>query len=954
MDRERWGQLEKLFEEAIEIPEQGRKAFIEGACGSDRELRAELEYLVQCHREAGALLEGTALDGAPELQEQEPAPPRRLGAWAIGRCLGRGGMGSVYLGERADEQYQQRAAVKISSRGFDDPALASRFRSERQILANLNHPNIARLLDGGTTDQGVGYLVMEYVEGVPIDEYIRARALPIPEKLILFRTVCSAVEEAHRQGIIHRDLKPGNILVLPDGVPKLLDFGIAKLIGPSASTQGPEPASPLLHFLTPEYASPEQIRGEPVTAATDVYSLGVLLYVLLTGRHPYRLNARAPHEIARMICEEEPEQPAVPIRGGDLDHILLKALAKQPERRYFSVAELSEDIRRYQEGYPVLARPETLGYLCRKFVRRHRLGVLSAATVGVALAAGLCIALRQTQLARSQRAAAFRESARAEQKLNDVLALADSLISDPAESIPANTQVRLALIQNALHYLDRFSGEDTGNLELRRAVATAYLKIGDLQGKPYTANLGDTAGALRSYSRAAALLESLPRAGPGNPETQAALSAAYEALGTLATRQVDYPRATGFLRRALEIRERLSGADLDNPKLKRLIGMNCIFLGDVLQYQGHLKDANAFYLRSLMILDHAASESGPAGEVRQELAKAYQRVGANLEATGYDLSVQLHYPQEARGAYRKALEYDRRSFEIARELAAFHPGNARLRRAAEDAGSDTARMLGRSGQSHEAIALFTQMLSEGRSLADEDPANAEARFDLAVLYKHLADAQTEARDMRSAERNYREAIRIDTALHDSDPGNGEITQQLGTSIAGLQDLHARAGNSRGIRDDIRADAAWYAQAHKSGEWRPMLGMARLLERSGDAPSAARMTDRALTMARLAADSMGGGADAFSYAEALLSCRPARFRDPKAAIMYARRALAGTGVGRTDSLGLLARAYYVDHQEQAAVETMREALTSLPYTVRVTDDDILDHLRGWAAGIDAIM
>ncbi len=337
---------------------------------------------------------------------------RRIGPYQILSEIGRGGMGAVYLAERADNQFQKQVAIKVVKRGMDSDAILRRFGNEQKILAQLDHPNIARLIDGGTTEDGLSYFIMDYVEGLPIDGYCDTHHLPTLDRLKLFRTVCSAVEHAHQHHVVHRDLKPNNILVTGDGVPRLLDFGIAKVLSPDEVSQTTG-LTGALRLMTPRYASPEQVRGEPVTPASDVYSLGVVLYELLSGHLPYRLRNHTPQEIERVIREEAPEKPSAAIRRieevpgtdgmirmtitpesvsetregepeklrrrliGDLDNIVLMALRKEPERRYGSAAQLSEDISRHLEGRPVLARNDTLVYRSVKFIKRNEAAVIA-------------------------------------------------------------------------------------------------------------------------------------------------------------------------------------------------------------------------------------------------------------------------------------------------------------------------------------------------------------------------------------------------------------------------------------------------------------------------------------------------------------------------------------------------------------------------------------------------
>ncbi|HYG81024.1 MAG TPA: protein kinase [Pyrinomonadaceae bacterium] len=399
MSSERWQQIEEIFQTALDLPAGERASYVAGACAGDEELRRQVEELLAQYDEAGTFLdeplyEQTGTRALAALIDEDPVIGQLIGAYKVVRQIGRGGMGAVYMAERADNAFQKRVAIKLIKRGMDTDFILRRFRNERQILASLDHPYIARLLDGGTTEDGLPYFVMEYIEGLPIYRFCDERNMGITERLRLFRQVCDAVHYAHRHLVIHRDIKPGNILVTAEGVPKLLDFGIAKLLNPELADITLDPTATAMRLMTPEYASPEQVQGQAVTPTTDVYSLGVLLYELLTGHRPYRFLNRAPHEIARVICEEKPMHPSVVItrpydllpmhiegqegdtlkylfrsRGGgtgdalrrelegDVDNIVMKALRKETERRYQSVEQLRDDITRHLDGQPVSAPP---------------------------------------------------------------------------------------------------------------------------------------------------------------------------------------------------------------------------------------------------------------------------------------------------------------------------------------------------------------------------------------------------------------------------------------------------------------------------------------------------------------------------------------------------------------------------------------------------------------------
>lgn len=423
MTPERWQQIKPVLADALEMNLTERKVFLAKICAEDAALRIEVESLLAAQEEAQSFIEQPAFNHTALFPEPNgfALPPQQIGSYRIVRALAHGGMGAVYLAERDDNLYRQKVAIKLIKRGMDTAFVLQRFRAERQILAALAHPNIARLLDGGTTADGSPYLVMEYIEGVPIDQYCDAHKLSISERLKLFRQVCSAVQFAHQRLVIHRDLKPGNILVTATGEVKLLDFGIAKLLLPDENNVTIDPTATGMRLMTPAYASPEQIREEPVTTASDVYSLGVILYELLTGHRPYQVKGAQTHELLRAVCETDPERPSAVIPRieeernadgttarkvtpeqvsqtregqpsklrrrlrGDIDNIVLMALRKEPARRYPSVEQLSEDIRRHLEGLPVLAHKATVSYRTQRFMRRHRAAILSASVVALIL-----------------------------------------------------------------------------------------------------------------------------------------------------------------------------------------------------------------------------------------------------------------------------------------------------------------------------------------------------------------------------------------------------------------------------------------------------------------------------------------------------------------------------------------------------------------------------------------
>ncbi|HTG33067.1 MAG TPA: serine/threonine-protein kinase [Thermoanaerobaculia bacterium] len=616
---DRWRQIDTLFAEALERPAGEREAFLAAACQGDAELLRAVEELLAADEESASatFLErpaGELLGFVPELEG-------RLGPYRLLRRLGDGGMGTVYLARREDEHYERDVAVKVIRSGLQSPEALHRFFAERQILARLEHPNIARLYDGGSTEDGRPYLVMELVEGVPVDEYCDAHQLSIDQRLDLFRQICAAVQYAHQNLLVHRDLKPANILVTAAGEPKLLDFGIAKRLEPGASTV-PNMTRTGLRMMTPVYASPEQVRGEAIATTSDVYALGVLLYELLAGRSPYRVVNGLPHEIERAICEQEPERPSVALfravagalspeaiaqaRGmrphalqrrlrGDLDNIVLMALRKDPGRRYGSAAQLARDLDSHLQSLPVMARPDTLPYRARKFVRRHRAGVAAAAVV-VLLVAGFIGSL----IVQGRRIARERDKAR-----YSLTFLLDTF----KDADPYHTKgERLTADEIMTRGAERVSRDLSRQPDIQAALMDA---------------IGEVERGLGRYDRAEPLLErglELRSAtfGPSSMEVADSL----EHLGRLKQDRSAYADSEELLRRALAIkRSRLGDRRLETAKALNQ-------LGDLLVTKGESTEAEKLHREALSIAMRVEGAIGPTvAESLLLLAKSKKGLG---------------------------------------------------------------------------------------------------------------------------------------------------------------------------------------------------------------------------------------------------------------------------------------------------------------------------------------
>jgi serine/threonine-protein kinase len=757
-----WERVKAVFAEAAELDGDARRAFLDAACAADAGVRAEVEALLTADATPGPVDELGMLLARPGVARLVAGPKAgdRVGRYRVIRKVGEGGMGAVYEAERADPGLRQRVALKLVRIGFGDRDLLDRFLVERQILARLEHPNIARLLDGGLTDEGLPYYAMEYVEGTRIDRYAEAGALGLRARLGLFQRVCAAVQYAHQNLIVHRDLKPDNILVTADGTPKLLDFGIAKLL-PSVTPADAEARSDTRtaqRRLTPEYASPEQIRGEPIAPASDVYSLGVLLYVLLAGRSPYRTEGDLPHELERIICEVEPERPSAVVSGaprvaraiaGDLDTIVLKALRKDSALRYAMAGQLADDVGRYLDGLPVLARPDTLGYRARKFVRRHAGGVTAAALVLLSLVGGLGVAVRQGRVAARERDRARGETAKSQQVAEFLVDLFEA--SDP--NVALGEQV------GALELLERGTERlrDDGGLREQPDVRATMLHV---TGRVFQ-KLGryDRAGDLATQ----ALELRTTTIGPASVEVAETLTL----LGNIAYDRGDPDAAEDFHRQALVLNQGL--LDRTDPRLvASLKGLALAW-----QVQGKYHAADSVWTDLLQIeRSRVGAPSAPLAEILHNL--------------GWARASQGDYGA-AEASFREALAM-RRSLtsDVHPEVAHTALGLA-----------STLRGLGRLDEAEalvrEALAIQTVVLGEGHP-------------DLADVYLAMGGVLVSGGALDSAEASFRAGLSLlRAAVGEHDIRVGRILNDLGGvferrgDLPGADSLYRHAWSVYGIQ-----------------------------------------------------------------------------------------------------------------------------------------------------------
>jgi non-specific serine/threonine protein kinase/serine/threonine-protein kinase len=746
--------------------------------------------------------------GSPDDDLESLPPPQdmagqRFGHYQIVREIGHGGMGTVYLAARADDEFQQQVALKILRGEFNPRDVLLRFRHERQILANLAHPNICKLLDGGSTPSGEPYLVMDYIDGIPVDQYCQTHALSIPQRIHLFRQVCSAVQYVHQNLIVHRDLKPGNILVTPDGSAKLLDFGIAKLLTPDQA----DVTRTAAQSMTLAYASPEQIRGDPITTASDVYSLGVILYELLTCRRPYRIDNPGAHALARAILQEEPDKPSTAVTQanpdtqqilrhplkGDLDNILLQALRKEPHRRYSSVELFSEDLRRHLENLPVSAHQDSFGYRAAKFVRRHKVPVIAAAVAALSLVAGLITTIVEARIARSERALA-------ESRFQDVRKLATTFlfdVHDAVQNLPGSTPARSLIARTGTQYLDRLAAQAQGDASLQQELATGYVKIGDVEGDPFNANLGDTAKAIESYRKAVALAEPLVSRNPRDRKSLQLLGLAQLHLAGVLPFANRSSEALEHSTQALKLYRRLLTLAPEDPEAMLDVGRAEEQQGDILGGMqsvnlGRKADAAAAYQRALDLIPplpsgHPLAARATRGRVIITIKRATMRAGGENR---FDIMDQ----------YQKALQ-------MAQDFARIDPNDRRSNELITYVLNKIAGLQQGFGDYQASLVTFAQASALDEEAMKADPNNSNARQNALGRYKNIGDVYFYSLGKWSdALASYRRAAELADIESRRDPNNvatrqrySEVLTCIGSCLLRLNQLdEARRQSKLGL------------------------------------------------------------------------------------------------------------------------------------------------------------
>jgi hypothetical protein len=881
--------IEAIFNEALAVSGKARAELIAERCQGDGEVAAEVHLLLSACETEEQLTDSLRLNSPGGLDRIHT----RIGPYVLDRLLGRGGMGAVYLAHRADGQFEQRVAIKLIDLPLATDLFRERFRQERQILAGLQHPYIARLLDGGVTESGDLYLVMEYVDGVPIHQFCEEKHLSAAQRLALFLRVCEAVQFAHQHFVVHRDLKPDNILVSGDGTPRLLDFGTAKLLSPALIKSERELTREGFQSFTPQYASPEQVLGKPITTASDTYSLGVLLFVLLTGAPPYELKEMTTEEMLRVICQEPPRRPPHQANSqkrldGDLEAILSKALRKEPEERYVSAESLVADVRAYLGGRPVEARHGTIRYRSTKFIRRHWFGLAATVALAGTLLAGAAGVVWQARVANEERR-------RAEERSADLRQLSNSLLSELDEAIkqlPGSTGVQKLLVTRVLEHLDRMARDAHGDRQTQLDLANAYIQIGQVQGDPYFQNMGEISGALADFDKGIAIARSLSTPNRRDREALRTLALALRSRSETLFRVGRTPEAVPLIREAASTFDRLT--EDSNTTIAELEEAANVYgvMGDELgqpltESLNDVDNAIAAYRKDLSLVVRAQKLDPRGARAHQTAAVAAMRI-AEIEM---DTN-----PVQAIRDLDQALQF--LDSMPKPEQANFGPTRTRSAVLHRKAIS-----LNELGRYDEAARLFRDVYQSDFKLQNADPLDIRLLEDLigdltdeATGYEYAADpalARNPAdrrSNLKMAAALYAQAVPIAEKFLRQEPANEDLQETLAELILRVNTLRAML-HSPG-EDDAQA--------------RRQLNTLRRFARGDAAP-----------------------AMLYAIADAYVHVEPPSLRDPEFALNCAQRAVK-LSFGKTAAMQLtLALAYRAATQTARCREEAKKGLALMP-------------------------
>lgn len=845
-DPEYWRALQAHLDVLLALPASERRAQLATISALDSQRGAELASLL-AQLDADAMPEALPLSCLlPLSAEEDERSGQRFGPFVVDACIGQGGSGVVYRAHR-DGDFTQTVAIKLLQGGRIDAAGAGRLQHERDVLARLDHPGIVRLVDAGVTDAGRPFLALEYVEGLTWDRYLAERAPSLAQRLSLFATVCDAVAYAHQRLLVHRDIKPGNLMVSTEGTPKLLDYGIAKLLEEQADSTLTRDYG---QSLTPAYAAPEQLRGEPVTTATDVHALGVLLYETLCAAHPYRTAERRGEALRQAILHDAPtplsRQAGLiampPAWRSDLERIVAMALDKDPQQRFISASELGDDVRAVMAGRPIRARRATRGYVLRRFAGRHRIAIAMVATSLLLLIATTALALWQSRVATHERA-------RAERRFEDVHRFASVVLFDYQEGIrklAGSLPMQQRLVADALHYLETLKRDASDDPRLLADLVAAYLKVGDLQGNPYGPNIGDIEGAARSYEAATGLLNRLHAGSTDLNAMQLLQARLWSRQADLRQQAGDLPAARALFERSLsnfaalpadfqkrievvvershvldhygDLLGRESGASLNDIDAARRAHAQARELRDIAlgsdandprlrygRYQSELRDGEYWIGQNDMTQAQTA--------LLQSLATISALVEADPDDAFFRYEQALVHSrlvpvQEAMGRLDASVNSALLALATTEAMLARDPGNDMLRQAVSASCGWAAKQLLKAGRITEALPVVARQIAVNRLWLASVPDNPEARFALSLSFRRRGELLEAQHDYAGAIASHREALALQVLLIELSPdfalGHALTQMHIGRN-------QGTAGHRSESRVSLQASATALAQ-----------------------------------------------------------------------------------------------------------------------------------------------
>jgi len=795
MQTEQWEKIENYFHEALKLTHEQRDSFLRNLSGENPDLAATVKQLLDSHFESGLFLEHPVFDDIISF------PDERVGSWKIIRQIGKGGMSTVYLAERADGSFSRRVAIKFLHGFAPGQELFNRMRAEQKILASLDHPHICRLLDAGVHSNGRPYFIMEYIDGQSIDKWCEDQNLSIEQRLELFIQVCEAVSYAHQRLIVHRDIKPSNILVDKKGTVKLLDFGIAKIV--QSNDQDRPVTKTGVDIMTPEYASPEQFQNQPITTATDVYALGQLLYLMLTDTLPYDFEDKSSFEIGKIVTESIPEKPSGKVLGvhsatgqsssfeglstrqvarklrGDLDNIILKALRKDHERRYQSAEQLKNDILNYIQDKPVSARRESFAYVSKKFFTRHKTSVIATGFAALMLMGLTLFSVWQADVAESQKEIA-------EQRAENIRGMANSLIFDLHDSVvnlPGSTPIRESIVAEAVNYLDQLAKTENAENKDLLDLAVAYQKIGDVQGNPTNSNLGRPSDALESYQKGLGFVQTVLNSEPDHIRGRELLATIYEKTADVQGELGNLSKAHASMLNSMEIYKNLSEEFPGNRYRQFSYTISLIKLGDLtgnpnFSNLGEREEALRIYQSAEMVLLPIFNDQPDNVDYLKYMGILYERIGTVYESE--------QYIEEAIWSFEESMKLRQRLLERA-------PFNTEYLRESAISHEKMADVHKNQNQLKESLYHYTEAHALFTRLADSDPENSLAQRSLAISYIHLGDLfyhpdQPNFNDKSESRKKFDQSMKILTNLNKDNVSDTRVDFLIGLVERRLESL----------------------------------------------------------------------------------------------------------------------------------------------------------------------